>query len=127
MNLKKFVKINEEFYDWKKKYYNRGEKLYGIYKNPTDKDIEEIIKEEKPKKVRILLNFKRKNIYLFNDEILHSEAINVIKEVKNCFEFIHGWASLNKKITSMDGLSSNDRQKAASWISKETCLTWKLK
>lgn len=126
MNLKKFIKTNEEFKSWVdgKKYFQKH--TFGIYKNPKGDDIRTIIKEEKVDGFRILIDILNENIYLFDKELLHMDAKNSIKELKNIKKEMikEGMANTDKEIIWVKGLSLSEKLGIKKWI-KKTVLFFK--
>lgn len=74
MNLRN---IAEEFKDYVKAM---DKQIYGLYKNPTKKELEDFMKEEGVKNVRYILNLYGKDdvVYVFNYKLLHYEVANHI-------------------------------------------------
>lgn len=126
MNLKKFVEVNEEFATWKKGRRFMQRHTFGIYKNPTGNDIREIMKDEKPDGFRILIDTQNKNVYLFDKELLHMDALSSIKELKNIEARMikEGMANTDREIVWMKGITAQKKREIKSWLSKKTVLTW---
>lgn len=107
MTLKELLK--ETFVDYSKAPYSK--KVFGIYKNPTSNELRDLVKEERPTILRVLIDKKKKDIYVFNADLLHAEAAKKIfgfSSVGKRDRFHHGVA--NKAGTLQRRTFANDEE-----------------
>lgn len=78
MKLKEIIKriMKEEFKEWEK---DRLGNTAPIYKNPTLKELRELKKETKDNDVRLLVDVKKKNVFVFPALLLHIDAGRALK------------------------------------------------
>jgi len=71
--ISKESKVNEEFSDGIKADNKTG--MFSIYKNPTSKELKEILKEnDGSKEIRVIVDIENEDVYAFPGEFLHKEA-----------------------------------------------------
>lgn len=90
MTLKHFV---EEYFD--SHMMRPTKEVYEIFKNPTPKELNSIGNRG----VRILLDKKKKDIYVFHENLLHYEVIRKItldKEEFSSDRFVHAYGIIKK-------------------------------
>ena len=74
MNLKELLE------EWKTSIKHYDKVIYDIFKNPTQKEMIEILKQNPPEEkadknvVRFIIDKKHKNIYVFSSSLLHHYA-----------------------------------------------------
>ena len=88
--------LNEEFVDYTK---NHRMKDYGVWKNPSRKELSQLVKEHNSKELRFFVDLKTKDVYVFDENLLHSAAINLIYKNGRAKRFIvKGYADKRGKI-----------------------------
>jgi hypothetical protein len=70
--------LEEQFVDYAANDFAARGQIYGILKNPSMKELEDLIKEERPRGFRLITD--KKDVYVFNQELLHESALKKIKE-----------------------------------------------
>ncbi|RLA58816.1 MAG: hypothetical protein DRQ78_11425 [Epsilonproteobacteria bacterium] len=109
--------LTETFEDYAKAPYSK--KVYGIYKNPTSNELRDLIKEEKPISFRVLIDKKKKDIYVFNSDLLHAEAAKKIfgfTSVGKRDRFHHGIANKAGTLRKRTFLNDADIKEVADWL-----------
>lgn len=86
MKLKEFNSLLEKFLDadkFKNEYIE-------IYKNPTAKELRDILKEFNYKYIRGVVSYIGDLFVLNNEELIHAEILKLLDK-KNILEFEYGW------------------------------------
>ncbi len=111
------------------------DKTYSIYKNPSNSERKKMIEEGGTAfdGFRILLDLKKRDIYLFDSRLLHAEASKILfgQEFDGSESgYRLGFASNIGKILyikNFSGRTSADKKKyneIKEWVSKKSRLTW---
>lgn len=100
---------------------------HGIYKNPTSKEFRELIKEEDPQGIRLLVDRKKKEVYVFNSDLLHDDAERVVYgrlyPLQKDSDHLKGFANKKGEINFFRHVSKKVEEEVREWITKGP-LTW---
>ena len=105
--------LNEEFVDYKKPSYDQKH-AYGIWKNPTRKELEKLQKEEHPLGYLFLADEENNNVYVFNFKLRHDEVKNKLKSLGvNTTKLYHGFANGKLEVSKplLYGKNRDEKQK----------------
>ena len=122
-------KIEEEFLTSGKQPNNMGkEKYFEIFKNPSRKEIAEVAKRTSfnPKKNFRFFATRKKDLYVFEPELLHAQATSFLRKEK-VFPWedgfaIGGLAQLKKEkwiIVFIDNIQKYSEKAVANWKNKD--------
>ena len=120
--------LNEVFVDYAQSPYSRDKSIYGIYKNPTSKELKNLIKEEKPISFRVVLDNKKKDVYVFNSALLHDYVIKkVFKDTltgqSRIGRIYKGLASLDGKIREVYNAEDEEYKEIKKWLKPPMRIT----
>jgi len=114
--------LDEAFADYVKDKYSKN-KLHGVYKNPTSRELRDLVKEEKPSEIRFIVDKRLKEVYAFSSDLLHDEAAKKIlkKQTSSMADrYVHGIADKKGNIISLrkHRLSNPKTREEFSWLKK---------
>jgi len=110
--------LEEQFLDYGNNSYDAKGVIYGILKNPSMKEMEDLIKEEKPRGFRLITD--KENVYVFNQELLHEYALQKIKELGNKIGYPYfGFAEKNLELIGYR-VTGKDRHEVQKELTKIT-------
>ena len=114
--------LDEAFADYVKDRYSKN-KLHGVYKNPTSRELRDLVKEEKAAEIRFIVDMKNKEVYAFSSDLLHDEAAKKIlkKQTSSMADrYVHGIADKKGNIISLrrHRLSNPETRKKFEWLKK---------
>lgn len=118
-----FKEVNEEFFDMVKDKENS----YSIYKNPNSREIKEALKEngkESGKELRVIIDLKKKIMYLFSADLLHLKASKELgieyRDTKDMIFTTGFFVPASNRLVSLrvKSLKSDLDEEQAKWLSK---------
>jgi hypothetical protein len=114
--------LKEVFVDYVKDPY-KSKKLHSVYKNPTSRELRDLVKEEKPSEIRFIVDKKNKEVYVFGSDLLHDEAAKKVLKKRTsgmADRYTHGIADKKGNIISLRRyrLSNPETRKEFSWLKK---------
>ena len=124
--------LHEEYADQIKKKFRGEDRTMTIYKNPSNSEMRKL-KKEGAEGFRIIIDVKKKNIYLFDKEILHSEASKELFKVElhgSEENYRLGFADDTGKIVHVRSFFDRvPRERKLNniirkWVSEKSKLTW---
>lgn len=112
MKLVKFVKLLEDFED----AYKKGSRYVEIYRNPTRKEISDILKDFQEEMLRGILRYDGELFVLSDEEVVHDDIVNALMnhDLLDPYSF---WYLEEESTNKFIGV---DRQRNGTWKPAES-------
>lgn len=112
MKLVKFVKLLENFED----AYKKGSRYVEIYRNPTKKEINDILKNFQEKMLRGIVRYDGELFVLSDEEVIHDTIVNALVD-QNLLKSYSFWYLEEESANLFIGI---DRQENGVWKPAES-------